>query len=52
MVEMEFSPTSLVWPLGTVAVERAGRGTEPVVPVERAAEETQEEFPLLRGRMG
>ena len=52
MVEMEFSPTSLVWPLGTVAVERAGRGTEPVVRVEWAAEETQEVIPRLRGRMG
>jgi hypothetical protein len=42
MEEMEFSPTSPVWPLGTVAVEPAGRGTEPVVLVERAVEETQE----------
>ena len=49
--EMEFSQTSLVWPLGTVAVGPEDRGTEPVVPVDWAEEETQEEIPLLRGRM-
>ena len=47
-----FSPISLVWLLGTVAVELADRGTELVVPVDWAEEETQEEIPLLRGRMG
>ena len=50
--EMEFSPTSPVWPLGMVAVEPAGRGTEAVVPVDWAAEETHEVVPLLRGWMG
>ena len=52
MEEMEFSPTSPVWLLGMVAVEPAGRGTEPVARVERVAEETQEVVPRLRGRMG
>ena len=51
MEAMEFSQTSLVWPLGTVAVGPEDRGTEPVVPVDWAEEETQEEIPLLRGRM-
>ena len=47
MEEMEFSPTSPVWPLGTVAVGPAERGTkmEPVVPVGWAAEETAEVIP-------
>jgi hypothetical protein len=52
MEEMGFSPTSPVRPLGTVAVEPADRGTEPAAPEERVVEETQEEIPLLRGRMG
>ena len=47
-----FSPISPVWPLGTAAVERAGRGTETVARVERVAEETEEVVPRLRGRMG
>ena len=53
MEEMEFSPTSPAWPLGTVAVEPVDRGTEPVVPVERVAEETQEVgSPHLTDRTG
>jgi hypothetical protein len=54
-VEMEekgFSPTSPVWPLGTAVVEPAGRGTEPVVPVEWAVVETEEVETQLQGRMG
>jgi hypothetical protein len=42
MEEMESSLTSLAWPLGTVVVEPADRGTEPVVQVDWAEEETQE----------
>lgn len=54
-VEMEekgFSPTSLVWPLGTVVVEPAGLGTEPVVPVDWAVEEMQGVIPRVRARTG
>jgi len=54
-VEMEekgFSPTSPVWPLGTVVVEPAGRGTEPVVPVDWAVEEMQGVIPRVRARTG
>jgi hypothetical protein len=42
MEEMEFSPTSPVWPLGTGAVEPADRGTGPVALVEWAVVETGE----------
>ena len=52
MEEMEFSPTSPVWPLGTAAVERAGRGTEPVARVDRAAAETQEVISHVQDRTG
>ena len=54
-VEMEekgFSPTSPVWPLGTAAVEPAGRGTELVVPGEWVVVETEEVETQLQGRMG
>ena len=47
-----FSPISPVWPLGTAAVEPAGLGTEPVVPVERAAAETQEVILHVQDRTG
>jgi hypothetical protein len=50
--EKEFSPTSPVWPLGTAAVEPAGLGTEPVVPVERVAAGTQEVIPHVQDRTG
>jgi hypothetical protein len=48
--EMEFSPTSPVWLLGTAVVERAGRGTELVVPVDWAEEETQGAILHVRDR--
>jgi hypothetical protein len=54
-VEMEekgFSPTSPVWPLGTAVVEPAGRGTEPVVPVDWAVEEMPGVMPRVRARTG
>ncbi len=50
MEEMEFSPTSPVWLLGTAVVERAGRGTELVVPVDWAEEETQGAILHVRDR--
>ena len=46
------SPISPVWPLGTAAVERAGRGTEPVARVDRAAAETQEVISHVQDRTG